>query len=549
MDARQPIPYAPIFKLNNDLFYDIFYINAASDTPDEFAKNASAMNPLIVTQKTSHVCKLWNTIILGSPSIWGRCFNLDALRFTASDWHDVVLQRTGDSLLSVTGKEIMQWYSGIDKFLLRVLRQHWPRIRDFDVLLSSSAQDWPFTVARILETFGRPAENLRTFVLQTDSDDSPPTRMTRSQMDRHPTFQLFSNSAPSLVHLSIKTTHLPVHFSANFMLSRNMRHLHLPNHALELTNVELLTAFLQMPLLEEVTITIHKLTIEASSGSYLSRPSLPKLKSFYLSSSDFDIYPALLDSIDPGWDCKFFFKHYIREWNTPTLDQGIWPELKHLRRTAQRYAHYLFDHHKSQFPIVDVTQELYGYRFMYTACQKFLRIDVEVYAEGVRDAMIQGLFHTLSTLELSIPVNRLEFYTPPGFLTTPSRFVQEGVKALSSVTNLIATSNEYFAIGAFKFSGSTDETIFPRLNTLSISSFQSMVKGNVYKAVTPLILDRQRTATPIENVVFLRGRDAKDRETPKKPKVHAFDQFTGLKTIWYENTVQHEYICGSGIKE
>ncbi|KJA19762.1 hypothetical protein HYPSUDRAFT_44045 [Hypholoma sublateritium FD-334 SS-4] len=71
----------PISKLNQDLLFEIFYINAASEPPKEleFGPDAAAMNPLVITRRTSHVCRDRNTIILRSPSIWARCFNLDAL--------------------------------------------------------------------------------------------------------------------------------------------------------------------------------------------------------------------------------------------------------------------------------------------------------------------------------------------------------------------------------------------------------------------------------------------------------------------------------------
>lgn len=399
-----------------------------------------------------------------------------------------------------------------------------------------------------MEIFGRPAENLRTFVLHTHDYYSSTPVPTPSPQENSATFRLFCNHAPSLVHLSIETRRLPIHFAANFMLGGNMRQLHLPNHALELTDIDLLTAFLQMPSLEEVRITIHKLKIGTSSELYSPRPSLPRLKRFHIYSSDFDIYPALLDRIDPGWDCEFFFKHYIRQWDTPTVEGETWPEMKHLGRIAEHYAHRLFDHHKPQSLVVDTfIQEFESYRFIYNCCQQFLKIDVEVYAENIQHAMMDRLFNTLSTLDLLIPVNQLEFYISPEFLTVPSSLIQAGLKALNSVTNLIATSDEFSAINTF--SGATNQIIFPLLNTLSISHYQSLKSGNIYDAVIQSILDRQRTTTPIDSVVFLRGRDPKDNDIPLKPKVHAFDQFTDLKVIWYERGIRHEYICGVGIKE
>lgn len=542
-----------ISKLNHDLLFEIFYINAAGDPPKEYDSDATAMNPLVMTRKTSHVCQEWYTIILQSPSIWARCFNLDALFQRNSDtWRRLVLARTGESLLSVTGTNYMPHSCGVERFLLQLLQEHWSRIRDFDVTLASFARDWKIIMPYIIALFARPAENLRTFVLRAGAEGIPDTGPTphRSYLFDS-TFRLFSNHAPSLVHISIETKLVPVQFTENFVLSVNMRHLQLGHHALVIKEIDLLSVFMQMPQLEHVDIAVYKLDINPSSlRPKLLRPSLPRLKWFRLVSMDLGVYAALLDRIDPGWECKFYFMHHIREWTGTDLEEETWTEIGHsMRRVAEHYAHHLFAQSQSHSPdVVDVDIELCGdYKIQFACYKRRMVIDLEVYDDTARNIMMQRLFDTLAAVDLPNPVNQLQLYISRIFLTE-FPFVIQGLKLPRSVTNFIGTSAEISYIHAI--SGSASENpVFPLLNTLSICPSEHLNDGKVYEAAIAFVRNRQRAAVPIDSVVFLQwDRRHRFKENPK-PDVHAFDQLTGLKVVWYQSGTRYEHVCGTGIEK
>ncbi|KJA19761.1 hypothetical protein HYPSUDRAFT_855209 [Hypholoma sublateritium FD-334 SS-4] len=397
--------HTPILKLNRDLLFEIFYINAARDTPEQYSENSNSMNPMVITRQTSHVCQKWNNIILQSPSLWARCFSIDALAQRSDAWRRLVLQRTEQSLLYVTARKYMPFgfEPGVETFLLQLLQQHWSRIREFDVVLGSYHPRWGFIVPRIIESFARPAENLRTFAVCFGLDGP-----TLHQNLFEPTFRLFSNHAPSLIHLSIKSQIVPVHLTENFMLSMNMRRLHLIHHAVELTDIDLLSAFMRMPQLEDVEIAIHKINMGRPSGTNSLRPSLPRLKSFYLMSLGFDVYPAFLEMIDPGWGCKFYFRHYIHT-STPAFEGEPWPEIRHLQRVTERYTHCLFAHHRSHsLNVVDAELELFGdFNLVYTFFQTFLTIDVQICDNVARDDMMERLFDAFVALDPPHPNNQL----------------------------------------------------------------------------------------------------------------------------------------------
>lgn len=189
-----------------------------------------------------------------------------------------------------------------------------------------------------------------------------------------------------------------------------MRYLHLLHHAVELTDIDLLSAFMRMPQLEDVEIAIYKINIGRPSGTDSLRPSLPRLKHFYLMSMEFGVYPAFLEKIDPGWGCKFYFRHYIHKWSTPALEGETWPEIGHLRRVTERYARSLFAHHKSHsLNVVDAELELFGnFNLVYTFLQTFLTIDVQIYDDVARDDMMERLFDAFIALDPPHPNNQLK---------------------------------------------------------------------------------------------------------------------------------------------
>ncbi|KAF8802064.1 hypothetical protein BYT27DRAFT_7113497, partial [Phlegmacium glaucopus] len=95
MSSNSPQPTSPgpntrasVLRLNNDVLYYIFKLNA-----DMFSYEDALSN----TRKVSQVCQGWRNIILGSPSMWGRLLDFDSLRWSSDNWQNEVLRRSGSS--------------------------------------------------------------------------------------------------------------------------------------------------------------------------------------------------------------------------------------------------------------------------------------------------------------------------------------------------------------------------------------------------------------------------------------------------------------------
>ena len=98
---------SPISKLNSDVLREIFAMNTDENygrifLPSELQLDCKLI-PLIITRRSSQVCQAWRDIILGSPSIWASCIDLDVLNQKDDCWRNIVLQRTGQAMLFVTG--------------------------------------------------------------------------------------------------------------------------------------------------------------------------------------------------------------------------------------------------------------------------------------------------------------------------------------------------------------------------------------------------------------------------------------------------------------
>ena len=183
---------APIFTLASKMLHEIVLANTyrenlrlrthiffPGEPPD------ISQSPLTTTRHASQVCRVWRDILLQSPLIWARCIDLDVLDQRLDNWRELVLERTGDSMLSVTAVSAHRRMipgSSIETFLVNLLDKHWARISEIDVSMHGlDLQD-----ARITRSFSQPAEKLRIFVLRGSSQTSGRQRIYTCSMDTPP---------------------------------------------------------------------------------------------------------------------------------------------------------------------------------------------------------------------------------------------------------------------------------------------------------------------------------------------------------------------------
>jgi hypothetical protein len=143
--AIQYNTYAPVFKLDRDVLWHIFSISAdssksRSSVPSWHPPSDPQFSPLAITRQLSQVCKFWRRIVLESPSIWGKCLDLDLLHQQDDRWRREVLRRTGTALLIVRARLPLVYDPrvGLKKFFIDIISDHWARIRVLDVVIGSS---------------------------------------------------------------------------------------------------------------------------------------------------------------------------------------------------------------------------------------------------------------------------------------------------------------------------------------------------------------------------------------------------------------------------
>ena len=256
--------------------------------------------PLIITRRSSQVCQAWRDIILGSPSIWASCIDLDVLNQKDDCWHNIVLQRTGQVMLFVTGPNSCESEpearrtSDCWKFVVKLLQENWSRIRVLNIAMSFfQPHNSP-----VLEVISRPAKNLVVFQVQEDL-----LRHPLALCDFPPTLQLFSGDAPSLKCLSLGTFYDPINSQATPVVFGNLQNLKL--RLGDLDAFQFLEACHQMPFLEEMDIHIHRLAIGHAN---LPRPLMTKLAMVSVNCPSPNVY-AFIDCILPVTGCKLHLTH------------------------------------------------------------------------------------------------------------------------------------------------------------------------------------------------------------------------------------------------
>ncbi|PPQ66534.1 hypothetical protein CVT26_009509 [Gymnopilus dilepis] len=177
--ATQPNP-----ALTRDILWYIFTMNA-----DMFMDSKA----LTTTRHSSQVCREWRSVLLESPSLWGRLLDFDSASSRwSSTWMREILERSGEhSLLWIKANRVLDG----EKVFIDILARHWSRIQRIVVNVAyhvrfSSIWKPIFTPAPLLEAFKitfKPTDSL-------DDDDHP--WQSASQVT------LFAEDAPALREFS-----------------------------------------------------------------------------------------------------------------------------------------------------------------------------------------------------------------------------------------------------------------------------------------------------------------------------------------------------------
>ncbi|KJA24381.1 hypothetical protein HYPSUDRAFT_526230 [Hypholoma sublateritium FD-334 SS-4] len=538
----------PIFKLGDDVLYEIFLANTyqmMSIFPYSYPTPTLNDSPLVLTLRASHVCRAWRDVLLRSSLIWARCIDLDALDQATDHWRDLVLQRAGRSMLCISAQKARQRMvpaSGLATFLANLLDKHWAQIEEIDLSIDIKDLRDP----RIAEPLGRPAEKLRVFVLRGAE--------VWSLLGIH----LFHSHAPSLVRLVIPGVcpAFRIDLKAPFMFTSNMRHLDLQDR-LKIRAVDLLDACIRMPLLETLKLIVAELVVD---GDSLPRPAMTNLHLIEINCCTFDIYPVFLDRITSAADCilRVFHKFSCHSHSIRSLDV--------MQRVLSRYGDSFFAHHQGQPDHFDVGLGVTPARFTfscYESCQEQFDIWVEEFADSftvpsdfffLSPVIVSRLLDTMSTIKFSSGINRLNLKVSlqnpdEDIVDNPQilpQFTPSLIQALSSmqwVTTLAVNFADAPTLKAISALGD----LFPALKTLLITRIKwppQPTYPNFSDNVLPFLAQRHRTA-PLQVL----NLDQLGNGLWMVQDMRAFEEITGLTIVWKVDGVSRQYVCGSGDAE
>ena len=357
MAAKLPTYSLPITELGSDILYEIFLTNTyreIKNIPQGSVQFDLDQSPLTITRRTSQVCRMWRNILLQSPLVWARCIDLDDLDQKTNHWRQLVLQRTGETMLCITAvsasRRMIPEHHGLATFLAKLLDESWERIAEID--LSIHVEDLKDN--RLTGPLDRPANNLRVFKVRTIK-----RRTTLSDLP------LLSSHAPSLVHISLpEYPSFRLDMQSPTMFTSCLRHITL-DQPIRFIAIDFLNAFLRTPLLETLKINVADVIYEASEVHLLPRPTLFRLENIHVICPTLEIYPAFIDHLTPAMGCALHMIHYPK-------GHDEFPEsLEVMQDIFQRYANSFFKCHEGsdQETIHDVGLHVSPFHFLFS-CHK-----------------------------------------------------------------------------------------------------------------------------------------------------------------------------------
>jgi len=181
--------------LNNDLLWHIFMINAthASQTTHE---------RLDTTRNTSQVCQRWRSLILGSPSIWGKLMIIHTN--AEKEWMNEVLKRAKDSLLWVDVYCSSTDSQPLPLLFMTICDEKWDRVEVLDIYTRPSETRGPDRATMLLwKLMGRPAPNLRSVTILNRGRN----------FDKELSKDIFANHAPRLESMTCRLCRITHNFN------------------------------------------------------------------------------------------------------------------------------------------------------------------------------------------------------------------------------------------------------------------------------------------------------------------------------------------------
>ena len=515
-----------IAKLNRDLLWQIFALNADIDAGPKGVVNISGtddlfrFSPLTTARHTSQVCASWRKLIVGSTSLWGNMIDLESLQQRSDTWRNEVLLRSGNSELSIKGN-IMSETQGAMAFLVFLLNNHWTRISRIHIrIYNSGTQDWPENAWGAL---GRPAPCLRSCSICFQRD--LPYVCSSAE------FLLFANQAPLLTHFQQHRT--PINFGASWL--PNLTSLMLDSVT---TLAILLTTCARMRSIQ--TLRLNLANTAPSMEGQLHSVNLPSLTTLDISCS-LNLSLVFLDHITPAPGCN------LRLFTN--ADKTVPIELVSAHRIIAKFANNYFSHRGST-------------SFFLRSTPKIMRAG-DIFPDKIRDDPPYAGF-TISVYDLNgllTPLLSLCFATfvPAHFSrvktlnlhfsnvdpTAPplDSLFNDFLATMTSLETLELSANTVVFINSL---AGVKQPRFPRLKTLQLF-LKSTVSSDITSLIMNFLATRRNIGIPIEILDLTQWY----KLSMVPMDIKKLEEVPGLRVVWRERLEGHlrEYVCGSGRPE
>jgi len=514
----------PITKLNRDLLWQIFSLNADIDAgPQGVVKISETddifrLSPLTTARHTSQVCASWRQLIIGSPSLWGNMIDLESLQQRSDTWRNEVLLRTGNSELSIKGN-ILWDTKNVTEFLVLLLKNHWTRINRIHVgIYNSGTRDWPLDAWSAL---GRPAPRLRSCSILFEYD-LPYTYSS-------PGFSLFANDAPLLTHF--QQHRAPMNFGASWLANLTSLTLNSPT-----TLGSLLDVCSRMR-----SIQILRLTFGNNAPSIkgqLRSVNLPSLTALDI-TCPVEASMTFLDHITPAPGCNFhLFTNADKVTLTPT-------EIVSAQRIIAKFATNYFSHRGSTSFFLHFTS-----KFMSAGDispdrshePRYEGFTIFVYNfHGLAISLFTLCFGTFVPAHFS-RVKTLNLHLDG---VDPTAHPLDPVFA-NFLTNMTALETLVLTTASLTFVDLLAEVRSPRLKTLAWlpKPIESPDKTSL---IMNFLATRRKIGMPIEILDLTQWYMLSNIPMDIKK----LEEEPGLRVVWLERPERYrrEYLCGSGRPE
>ncbi|KJA14665.1 hypothetical protein HYPSUDRAFT_428760 [Hypholoma sublateritium FD-334 SS-4] len=298
---------------------------------------------------------------------------------------------------------------------------------------------------------------------------------------------------------------------------------------------------MQMPFMEELSLSLARFVRSPPSKINALRPPLPRLKSITFTDADPGVYPAFLDHIIPSACCRLSIQHRLDPWSRLATEESRAEDIAHMHRVMGRYVDSYFDHKAAPVTEIMLMVSQFGFMFRLGIWGEREDFYIGVGYNRIHDSSVNTLrvmLDCLSTYKFSRNIAKLHFISGLYDNSTNHPLSFKVLGSMNAITTLMTDRVGLLYLGRLPH----HETLFPRLETISLR-LVCRPRGGVeeegvfqflfsrHSSVPIKVLDLTSSSWPLADLRFL-------------------DTLSGLKVAWKSRSdTPIEYVCGNGDRQ